>query len=159
MFYEKLSEVVVTQAKIIIVVGLLGLASTFYAAGDVGAELEKDKITPVLSFVDLDGDGFNDLDADDNSNGIPDKFEKKKVAAPVQVASVLGDMFNQPELVPNVANISTSREEQFGIVSFKARDISLHRIGFNCATGFGSGSGINVGSAVSGCEGGACARQ
>ncbi len=112
-----------------------------------------------ISFVDLDGDGFNDLDADDNSNGIPDKFEKKKVTAPVQTASLLGDMFNQPELIPDVVNLSATRKDKFGIMSFKTRSIGSHRIGFNCASGFGSGSGINVGSAVSGCEGGACARQ
>lgn len=119
------------------------------------------EITPPMeiAFVDLDGDGFNDLNADDDKNGIPDKFEKKKETAPVQVASVLGDIFNQSNRLPVGLELSSTRENKFGILSFKTRDIRLHRIGFNCITGFGSGSGINVGSAVSGCEGGACARQ
>lgn len=138
------------------IAAMLVLALIIILGNNAGAELPTGA---VARFVDLDGDGFHDLDADDNNNSIPDKFEIKNQSEAVPISSALGDVFNNPALVSNIPDLHLAHKDKFAALSFNARAIGLHRIGFNCASGFGSGSGINVGTAISGCEGGACARQ
>lgn len=112
-------------------------------------------VTP--AFVDLDGDGINDRLADNNDNGIPDRFERQAAAAPADKPSALGDAFNM--LLPATGlDALLSKSEVFGARSFKTRSLTQRCHGFGAEEGFGPGSGIGLGavSGAGGCAGGVC---
>ena len=128
---------------------LFGLSSVSLAEDTENQETE---------FVDLDGDGLNDHVKDMNNNGIPDNFESKKDTeaeenqaddqeqqgfATIQPVNT----FDLTKLLPN--------SEQFTLLQFTTRSISLCRGGIERGDNFGSGSGTDSPGA-SGCPGGVC---
>lgn len=111
------------------------------------------------AFVDLDGDGFNDNLADNNSDGIPDRYEfGKSDAALPAVGSALGDVFNSNVSMAGLEDIR-SNEEKFGQRKFRTQSLSQRCHGFGGEQDFGPGNGIGCGSlgGHGGCSGGACA--
>lgn len=111
------------------------------------------------AFVDLDGDGFNDNLADNNSDGIPDRYEwGKSDATPPAVGSALGDVFNSNVSMAGIEDIR-SNEEKFGQRKFRTQSLSQRCHGFGGEQDFGPGNGIGCGSlgGHGGCSGGACA--
>lgn len=122
-----------------------------FAAGSVCAgTIEISAIT----FIDFDGDGFDDLESDDNDNGIPDRIEADDESAPTETSSLLGDTFNSATQAPTSEYLS--HHEAFGAREFSIRGLQTHRIGFTAGEGFGPGNGIGIGNVTSGCEGGVC---
>ena len=110
-------------------------------------------------FVDRDGDGFNDNLADNNSDGIPDRYEwGKSDAALPEVGSVLGDVFNSDMSLAGLEDLR-SNEEKFGQRKFRTQSLSQRCHGFGAEQDFGPGNGIGCGSlgGHGGCSGGACA--
>lgn len=120
------------------------------------ANMEKPK---KAAFVDLDGDGFNDNLADNNSDGIPDRYERGKSDAMLpKVGSVLGDVFNGDKSLAGLEDFR-SNEERFGQRKFRTQSLSQRCHGFGAEQDFGPGNGIGCGSlgGHGGCSGGACA--
>lgn len=107
-------------------------------------------------FVDRDGDGFNDMYADDNDNGIPDTYESSKKEKPAEPASALGDVFNIGEFAAFSAEEVLSAYGVFCKRQFRTRDLDRHRGGFNAGESFGPGNGIGMGLLTSGCVGPGC---
>ncbi len=111
------------------------------------------------AFVDLDGDGFNDNLADNNGDGIPDRYEwgKSDVSLP-RVGSVLGDVFSSEISMAGMEDLR-SNEERFGQRKFRTQSLSQRCHGFGAEQDFGPGNGIGCGSlgGHGGCSGGACA--
>jgi hypothetical protein len=108
------------------------------------------------AFVDLDGDGLDDANADDNDNGIPDKFEASQKSAEPAVSGSLGDIFNRGELAAFSAEDILSKYAGFCKRQFRTRDLAVHRGGFNSGEGFGPGNGIGIGAVSAGCVGPGC---
>jgi hypothetical protein len=105
------------------------------------------------AFIDLDGDGFNDLAADGDDNGIPDEIEKSPAIRSEPMESKLGDVFNS-KAMPDIDNDPfLSFADGFDRRSFRTRDLISHRGGFNSGESFGPGSGIGLGALVTGCVG------
>jgi len=120
------------------------------------ADKEKPK---KAAFVDLDGDGFNDNLADNNSDGIPDRYERGKSDASMPaIGSALGDVFNSDASMAGLEDLS-SNEDRFGQRKFRTRSLSQRCHGFGAEQDFGPGNGIGCGSlgGHGGCAGGACA--
>ncbi len=111
------------------------------------------------AYVDLDGDGFNDNLADNNSNGIPDRYERGKSDAVLpKMGSVLGDVFNSEKSLAGLEDLR-SNEDRFGQRKFRTQALSQRCHGFGAEQDFGPGNGIGCGSlgGHGGCAGGACA--
>jgi hypothetical protein len=120
------------------------------------ADTEKPK---KAAFVDLDGDGFNDNLADNNSDGIPDRYERGKSDLMLpKVGSVLGDVFNSEISMVGMEDLR-SNEERFSLRKFRTQSLSQRCHGFGAEQDFGPGNGIGCGSlgGHGGCSGGACA--
>jgi hypothetical protein len=115
---------------------------------------EDDKKT---AHVDLDGDGFNDNIADNDENGIPDRFESEAFKPVEQENGALGDIFNTDLSTSNYDNL-LSCCERFGQRKFRVRALTQRCHGFGLKDDFGSGSGIGLGSlgGAGGCAGGVC---
>ncbi len=126
---------------------LLGHSSSPILAGN---DIQVSRVV----FVDYDGDGIDDLAADDNDNGIPDYIETKNHEPIVEVESVLGDAFAGS--APVNEDMYLNNAEAFGARDFSTRGLSSRRIGLNSDEQFGAGNGLSVGSAGGGCQGGAC---
>lgn len=107
------------------------------------------------SFVDLDGDGFNDSETDGNGNNIPDRFEPQKKSNEPAVRSLLGNVFNSEKVSTNLDDL-LSNADKFGSRMFGARALPQRCHGFSLGDEFGAASGI--GGASGGCVGGACTR-
>lgn len=110
------------------------------------------------SFVDLDGDGFDDNLPDTDENGIPDNAESNSanatdnsdaqglIAALTPINASGG--FSMDQLLPN--------SEKFGKRKFSCRDQSCFRGGFDAGQDFGPGNGISSVAVSGGCAGGIC---
>ena len=107
------------------------------------------------SFIDLDGDGFNDNETDGNGNNIPDRFEPQKESDQPAVRSLLGNVFNSEKVSTNLDDL-LSNSDKFGSRMFGARALPQRCHGFSLGDEFGTASGI--GGASGGCVGGACTR-
>lgn len=107
-----------------------------------------------LSYVDLDGDGFNDNDLDADGDGIPDQFEPGYVA-PIdegEAAGIFADL-EVASVEVDAPIILDTNEDAFGRLSFLTRNICDNRCVFDAE--FGSGLGIAV-AAGGACAGGVC---
>ncbi len=106
------------------------------------------------SFVDLDGDGFNDNDPDVDGNGIPDQFERGYVP-PVDEKESAGIFANLQAPPPTVEGpmLFETNKDAFGRRSFLTRNMCDNRCAFDAD--FGSGLGIAV-AAGGACAGGVC---
>jgi hypothetical protein len=107
-------------------------------------------------FVDRDGDGIDDMYADENDNSIPDTYESSEEEKPAEPASALGDVFNVGEFAAFAAEDVLSAYSVFCKRQFRARDLDRHRGGFNAGESFGPGNGIGLGLLTSGCVGPGC---
>jgi hypothetical protein len=108
---------------------------------------------PETPYVDLDGDGFDDNIADNNENGIPDRFESKPAEALAEMSGLLGNVFNTDV---NLDDLRT-KSEKFKMRKFKTRALKQRCQGLGAEDDFGSGGGLNLGSAGGGgCAGGVC---
>ncbi len=111
------------------------------------------------AFVDLDGDGFNDNLADNNGDGIPDRYERDKSDASLpKMNSALGDVFNSDAAVAGLEDLQ-SNQDRFGQRKFRTQSLSQRCHGFGAEQDFGPGNGIGCGAlgGHGGCSGGACA--
>jgi hypothetical protein len=126
----------------------------FVVPADGQAE-EAEKAT----FVDLDGDGFDDNLADSDENGIPDQAEPDE--------SESGNANSAEGMIATLNPINVSSEdlsldqiltnsEKFGKREFNCRDHSCFRGGFDAGQDFGPGNGISSAAVSSGCAGGIC---
>ena len=105
-----------------------------------------------LPFCDLDGDGFDDNNADGNGDGIPD-FLAPDYIAPLEDAELSGvfgsvDLGGAPSetVVPDETNA-----EKFGGRQFPCRMLESNRSDFDA----GFSAGIDAGGGH-GCAGGIC---
>jgi hypothetical protein len=132
----------------LIVVGLLLM---LWAPAIATEQVEK----PV--FVDYDGDGFNDLFADDNSDAIPDRYQSKAVENLGEVESALGDVFNAEISISGLEELRPNSEE-FDLRSFRIRALSQRCCAYGSDSDFGPGNdiGLGAGSGGGGCAGGRC---
>ena len=109
------------------------------------------------TFVDIDGDGFNDNLSDYDGDGIPDEADPDYKA---EVNSSLGGYMNFGEAFASSDYIDelTPNSAKFGKRSFLARSLSKDRCGYDADSDFGPGSGIGIGAVSGGqvCEGGVC---
>jgi hypothetical protein len=115
-----------------------------------------DQTTPETVFVDLDGDGFNDLLVDSDANGIPDKIESEMYDDKNTMTGELGDVFNTSVLPGYKPGIVYSASFAYNRRECKAKNLTCHRGGFNSNDSFGPGTGIGQGALTSGCVGPGC---
>lgn len=110
---------------------------------------------PKIPCVDLDGDGFNNKIADNDDNGIPDRFESKSAQALSEMGSILGNVFDAEISLDNLR----STIEKFDMRKFRTRGLSQRCRGFGMKDDFGPGHGIGLGALGrgGGCAGGVCA--
>lgn len=109
-------------------------------------------------YLDLDGDGFDDNIADDDDNGIPDRFEAKPDKNLPELAGTLGNVFNTEITMAGIDAVRTHSEE-FSLRQFRTRALTQRCHGFGALEDFGPGSGIGLGAmgGTGGCAGGVCA--
>jgi hypothetical protein len=109
---------------------------------------------PKTKYVDLDGDGFNDNIADNDENGIPDRYESESVEALAEMGSILGNVFNSEV---NLDDLYT-KSEKFNMRKFKTRALEQRCQGLGTKDDFGPGNGIGLGAVAGGggCAGGVC---
>jgi hypothetical protein len=126
----------------------------FLLALAVSAAAASEEALPRTPFVDLDGDGFNDNIADNNDNGIPDRFESKPAEALAEMGSLLGNVFNTGV---NLDDLRTTAEK-FTMRKFETRSLVQRCQGLGSEDDFGPGNGIGLGaiSGGGGCAGGVC---
>ncbi|MEZ5359322.1 MAG: hypothetical protein R3F48_10890 [Candidatus Zixiibacteriota bacterium] len=139
-------KIVINFLFILLFLLVIGISSALQA----GTEINVTRV----NFVDYDGDGFDDLAADNNENGIPDYIEEKKSEPIVEVQSVLGDSFG--DQASQEGDIYLDNQEAFGARDFAIRCMSSRRIGLNAGEEFGAGNGLGVGGSGGGCQGGVC---
>jgi hypothetical protein len=114
--------------------------------------------TVQTEFVDLDGDGIDDNETDNDGNNIPDCFEGKDVNfEPVEVRSILGNVFNSEKSLKDPVDLRTNTDK-FGSLAFKARGLPQRCCGFGTEDEFGSESGLGISSGGGACAGGVCVR-
>ncbi len=109
---------------------------------------------PEMVYVDLDGDGFNDNIADNDDNGIPDRFESEPAEELAEMGSILGNVFNTEVNLTDLYSTS----EKFNMRKFKTRSLAQRCNGLGASDDFGPGNGIGLGavSGGGGCAGGVC---
>ena len=109
---------------------------------------------PETAYVDLDGDGFNDNIADNDDNGIPDRFESEPTKELAEMGSILGNVFNTEVNLDELYSAS----EKFNMRKFKTRSLTQRCNGLGASDDFGPGNGIGLGavSGGGGCAGGVC---
>jgi len=105
-------------------------------------------------YTDCDGDGFDDNAPDDDTDGIPDEFERHGF-----VSALVGQLQVSQMFTNNNAGVGMKArlrcKESFGRRLFAVRSVSENRLNFD--TGFGSGLGLGGGlGAGGGCAGGVC---
>lgn len=107
----------------------------------------------IESYVDLDGDGFDDNTPDIDNNGIPDRFEisGKNETNPIEVASV-SFFANLEKSSPTVLLLSAS--EKFSLRKFSCR--TLDKCRSNLDSDFSGGIGFGNASGGGACAGGVC---
>jgi hypothetical protein len=106
------------------------------------------EITAEITYVDLDGDGFDDNVKDVDSDGIPDHCEAGYVAPATDMPT--GDIFaGLGESTP--APVASSSVEIFALRNFNTRGIASCRFDFEAD--FSAGLGVAVGGR---CVGGVC---
>ncbi len=125
----------------------------FVSANDV----ERDKQAEE-SFVDRDGDGFDDNLTDEDANGIPDVSENKENEYNQESNEDIEQPTNSPfgQLNTFDLTIYMANSERFGRLSSNCCGISSLRGGFEAGNDFGAGNGIGSGAVSSGCPGGVC---
>ncbi|MEW5795426.1 MAG: hypothetical protein AB1772_03600 [Candidatus Zixiibacteriota bacterium] len=107
-----------------------------------------------MAFVDCDGDGFDDNAPDDDSDGIPDEFERHGYISASGGQLQVSQMFAGHEAHVH-APIHVRCGEGFSRRRFATRAVCENRLDFD--TGFGSGLGLGGGlGAGGGCAGGVC---
>nr|MBN2277971.1 hypothetical protein [candidate division Zixibacteria bacterium] len=111
-------------------------------------------------FIDRDGDGFDDIAADDDGDGIPngaDPNAAEVAPRPTDKSNGLIDFSRglDPAEIPE-GILKTS--DLFNTNQFNARGLSENRCGFTSEEGFGSGTGVGINdiSGGGGCVGGVC---
>ena len=120
----------------------------FYA-GLTGAS----EVSSRISFVDLDGDGFNDNFADDNDNAIPDRFESKTAPDSTETGSLLGDVFN---IDVNLDELRTTTQK-FKMRQFRTRSLVQRCRALGEEEAFGPVNDSGIGAVGGGgCAGGVC---
>ncbi len=104
-----------------------------------------------LPFIDMDGDGFDDNEADGNADGIPDILAPDYVQS--QSDDALAGVFATMDVVtaPSM-ELEQTNAEKFGERKFQCRMLDANRSKFDA--GFGSGLGVSAGGG--GCAGGIC---
>lgn len=104
------------------------------------------------SFVDFDGDGFNDNITDIDNNGIPDEFQShvKEVASTGQFSFSPDALFGGDN---QTSGLKLSVSQEFSLHRFKARQLARCRCDFE--SGFNTGLNVNA-SSGGGCVGGVC---
>ena len=119
---------------------------------------EAETATSKAVFVDLDGDGFDDNAADEDSDGIPNDADADY--DPVsETNNNSGDFIDFGQTIQEIGLSPdlTSNSQSFGKRQFKTRGLTLNRCGFDANGGFGSGNEIGIGvSSGGGCAGGVC---
>ncbi|MDX9856923.1 MAG: hypothetical protein RBT76_03950 [candidate division Zixibacteria bacterium] len=106
-------------------------------------------------FVDLDGDGFDDMAEDSDNDGIPDLAEKRP---PPQIIAVdnPGASFFAGLTAQAVVEEHLSVLQRFKLREFAVRDINSCRSDLNRAFDADSGPGTNLSGGGSRCVGGIC---
>ncbi len=113
--------------------------------------LAEDNITP--AFIDLDGDGLNDIDADNDNDGIPDRFTSMLPASELETPSLLGDIFSSTAVTMDLQ----TAEEKFGARKFNTRYLDQRCFGLCSSEAFGIDNKLGIGSGGGGgCAGGVC---
>ncbi len=131
-------------------------AVMFFLFAMPGLTAEKDK--EKTRFVDLDGDGINDNEADKNGNTIPDRFEALKDSGDDAAArSILGNVFNSDITRKTVEDLKT-RSDKFGSLLFKTRGLPQRCCSFGTEDEFGQRSVAGISTGGTGCVGGVCVR-
>lgn len=124
-----------------------------FLAAPISAEDKEQKSV----FVDLDGDGFNDIAEDANNDGIPDPDQTGSAAVSettvlqVQTVNPFADLPQTPVVLPR-----TSWKSLFGQRRIAALGLSVNRCDFDAAFGNNdnlTNSGLGGGGA---CAGGVC---
>jgi hypothetical protein len=114
------------------------------------------------TFVDYDGDGFDDNAPDADGDGIPTSVENPS-SAESAIEAIPADthpvgMFDLPGGNATAMDIELSNSGAFGSRHFVARSLSQNRCSLDSDVGFGasvtSGIGITSGGMV--CSGGVC---
>ena len=133
--------------------GLLLLALFLISAQAILAEQHDDKAV----FVDLDGDGFNDNIADNDTDGLFDDYltgqnDKMSEIGEANEGFISFDFNSQSDL----ANGFT-KAEKFGLLKFSARGLIQCRGESGAQLNSSPGNGIGFGVVNSGaCAGGIC---
>jgi len=109
------------------------------------------------SFVDLDGDGFNDNAIDNNADGIPDDPNEQIDTVPSDDSSESTGFVNFDAGFSNSQVTPHTNSEKFARLSFTTRALGTNRGGFGAGDDFGPGNGIGIGAiSAGGCSGGVC---
>jgi len=114
------------------------------------------------TFVDYDGDGFDDSAPDADGDGIPtvvenpSNAESATEAVPDDSPSV--GMFDLSGGNAAAIDIEMSNSSAFGSRQFVARSLTQNRCSLDSDIGFGSSAGIGIGVMSGGmvCSGGVC---
>jgi hypothetical protein len=110
------------------------------------------------TFVDLDGDGFDDNIADDDNDGIPNTAEGSDIEKTCDDTIESGNVSMIASLeIASDFNIDQllSNSERFGKLKFSTRSQSCFRGGFDAGSNFGPSNGTGF-TSVSVCAGGIC---
>jgi len=109
------------------------------------------------SYVDMDGDGFNDNAQDEDGDGIPDSADPDFIPVEAEENSMVGLInFGESLKKAGLAEDYSTNLQNFGKLNFCTRALSKNRCGFDAGDDFGS-EGIGIGGGSSGgCAGGVC---
>lgn len=125
---------------------------------DDGQDVQTKK-SAAESFIDLDGDGFNDNAEDQDLDGIPNDVDPDYVKPEPQHASEFEDYFALDD-VPGAPKIDLSilnNAQRFCRLQMSVRSLAQCRGAFESANEFGVGDGIGSGAVGGGvCQGGVC---
>ena len=127
---------------------LFALLGFFYSDSHAGSLPDG-----VASYIDFDGDGFDDNLPDVNEDGIPDRFHSSKIKINPdnenQGIDILSEIGGSSSILPVI-----SVQEQFSIRRLTIRGLESCRSDFESDFGSGFGAGIATGGGA--CTGGIC---